>query len=111
MTEKEFKDWLEKKGFKFRHNVASNTEWYAWKPMKGWRHCVCNEKSPSINIEYHAIPIADKMHIHIIVQMVAAIGKREEWVTINFYALSVDDVVKNLDRYIRSIGRAWEAMG
>jgi hypothetical protein len=114
-TESEFKKYLTEKGFAISGNPFGEGKWYAYKKMAGWRNCTCNNRPPSVFVEYFEIKLGPTVYYTANVGIRAAtkISSRhpEVWIDFKFYALNIDECMKILPKLVKKLAKAWRAIG
>ena len=109
MSEAEFKEILESKGWGFFTDISGDSRWCAYKTMVGWTDCECNGREPSISIRYYEFNIENNTYKSCDIGLRASIPG-DNWLDFKFYSLSPEETIKKMPVLIKKLGKAWEAI-
>lgn len=101
-------DFLVGKGYKkntgFAIDKLYDSTWNAYRVYKGeTKECVCNDKNPQFIVYCYEYDGKHSYKIELCNENNLA------WVNLNYYGLSEDDIIDNIDYYEKSLIRMWEA--
>jgi len=111
MTEKQFKSWLKRTGWKFGGDPydSGNSRWYAYKSFPDWSDCRCNDKPPSVTIKYYELQMKENLYRTCVIGF-AAEGIEGHWVSFKYYCVSPEECKKSLDEFVTRLRWAWESV-